>query len=558
MSKPLHHFQASRLAASVKVDFWYEVTVNEGRENERQDIKIDYLRFIEYLQRNGFGLLCHGKLIEIVRVVKGVVFPTIEKGNMNLTVKQFVLYNLRQADEDDVLKIMFQQHSTFFSIAFLTSLKPLDLTFYRDTDRRCCLFFENGFLEVVKSGRDPETRTSLVTTTFKTYDQLSECIWDSLIQPHEYRGAHHPEPLDIGDREAEFSQFLALCSTEFNGQYGQEYAELDTAPQENWAAFQYSVGYLVHNYKDRANVRAVICVDNDVSVGEANGRRGKSLLAEALKHLRKVTVEDGRNIKIDNNQFMLQTVELDSNILLIDDVRPKFDFAALYNCITGDWSIERKRESRLILEFEDAPKILITTNYAILGDGDSHQARWFILPFVRYFHAGYSPVDEFGHRFFVDWDTAEWQRFFDTIVTCLTVYFSADKPILADLTTYKKHKLQASMPAEYLTYFEEHLAPENLPVEVPKEEFYDTFKAQYQMFDKVTQNMFTSKLKTYCKLSGYVINPGYEAGRVWRTPEYGKKYEALIIMKEDSHATPQAPDVSQTQRQRLNAQTELL
>jgi hypothetical protein len=535
MSKPIYHFQDSRLAATADLEFWYAVTVNEGLENERTEIKVDYLSFIDYLQRNGFGLLCHAKHVEIVRVVNNVVSPTLEKGNMNLTVKQFVLYNLRRGKHDDVLKLMLKQHSTFFSIAFLTSLQPMDIRFYRDTDSRCCLFFQNGFLDIMRAGRDPETRRRIVTTTFRTYGQLTECIWESLIQPRDYRGRHHPEPLDLGAQEAEFSQFLALCATEFNGQYGADYDVPDTAPQENWAAFQYTFGYLVHNYKDRANVRAAICVDNDVSTGEANGRRGKSLLAEALKYLRKVTVEDGRNIKIENNQFSLQTIELDTNVLLIDDVRPKFDFSALYNCITGDWSIERKRESRLILDFEDAPKILITTNYAILGDGDSHQARWFILPFVRYFHINYTPVDKFGHRLFVDWDEAEWQRFFDTVVECLDVYFRADKPILADLTTYKKHKLQASMPAEYLTYFEEHFAPDMLPVEVPKESFYNIFKVRYPMFDKVTSNMFTSKLKTYCKLSGYVINPGYDSGRKWTTPEMGDKYEALLITKEDTH-----------------------
>jgi hypothetical protein len=536
LNRQHHLHEESRLIAAVKVEFWYEVTVNEGRDNERTEIQIDYTRFIDFLHQNGFGLLCYAKQVEIIRVVNHVVSPTLEKGNLNLTIKQFVLWNLRQWCEENVLEVMLKRHSTFFSTAFLTALKPLDIRFYHDTPDRCCLFFTNGFVTVRREAS--EATPPKIPVTFQPYDQLQEYIWEALIQDHAYQGHYHPEPLKKPDQDAVFTSFLFYCAMEFNGKYGNDY-DIVSADITNFMAFQYTFGYLVHNYKDRANVRAVICVDNDVSLGEANGRRGKSLFGEALKYLRKVTVEDGRNIKVENNQFAFQTVELDSNILLIDDVRSGFDFSALYNCITGDWSIERKRESRLLLGFEDAPKILITTNYAILGEGDSHQARWFILPFVRYFHAGYTPLHEFKQRFFLDWDEAEWQRFFDAVIECLRVYFKAEQPILADLATYRKHKLTASMPAEYLNYFEEHFDPEHFPVEVHKDDFFEGFRARYPMFEKLTRNKFTGYLKTYCKLNGFVINPGYDDGRCWRTNTDGQKYEALIITTPAGNTPPQ-------------------
>lgn len=492
------------------VQFWYEVVINEGKENERIELKIDYCLFLEFLQKNGFGLLYHDKQVQIVRVVDNIVSTTAEKGTVNLTIKQFVLESLQQLRQKNVRELMLRRHGTFFCLAFLTSLKPLRLTFYRDTASCCALFFKNGFLEVRKE-------TSRVKTSFKPYTQLKGCIWDTHIQDREYHGRHHPQP-QSDTQDSVFSRFLRLVSTEFTG-YGDTYEPL----KENVTAFHYAFAYLVHDYKDYANARAVVCVDNDSGGFEANGRRGKTIFCEALKYLRRVSVEDGKTLKLEN-QFLFQTLDLDSQILLIDDAREKFDFSQLYPTITGDMAIERKRDQRFILPFLMSPKLVITTNHAILGNGDSHLDRWFVLPFVRYFSAQYKPADEFGHRLFIEWDDQEWQRFFDCTIACLHTYFTCDKPPLADLETYNENKLKASIPGELMDYFDQYL-----PCDVPKKIFFQDFKQSYPVYEKATQNWFTARLTTYCKMKGYVINPGYESGRNWKTTKEGEKVEYLMI-----------------------------
>lgn len=498
------------------VQFWYEVTVNEGKENERAELKIDYGLFLECLQKNGFGLLYHDKQVQIVRVVDNIVSTTAEKGNVNLTIKQYVLEYLEQLRQKDVRELMLRRHGTFFCTAFLTSLKPLDLTFYRDTASCCTLFFTNGFLEVRKHGTG-------VKTAFQPYTDLNGCIWDTHIQDREYHGTHRPQPKN-DTQESIFSRFLRLVSTEFRG-YGHAYEPL----KANLAAFQYAFAYLIHDYKDYANARAVICVDNDSGGFEANGRRGKTIFCEALKYLRRVSTEDGKTLKLEN-QFVFQTLDLDSQILLIDDARDKFDFAQLYPTITGDMALEKKREQRLILPFLLSPKLVITTNHAILGHGDSHQARWFTLPFVRYFSAQYDPVEEFGQRLFTEWDDQEWQRFADFAVGCLEEYFTTDRPVLADLETYHESKLKASMPGELIDYFDQYLA--ELPYEIPKKLFFQEFKQGYPIYEKATQNWFTARLVTYCTMKGDLINPGYDGGRCWKTTQEGEKVEYVLICAE--------------------------
>ena len=504
----------------VKVEFWFEKVINEGRDNERVELNIDYKQFLEFLRSNGFGLLIYDKQVQIVRCKDNVVSQTIEKGNMNLTIKQFVLDYLEHEKKDDVTELMLRRHSTFFSTAFLTSLKPLHLTFYRDTATRCALFFENGYVQIEKN-------VNGITTVFQPYSALKESIWETHINDRVYRGQYHDHPLTPAHEEkiSIFADFIKKAALESVGN-ADTYEEI----ADNTDAFGYGLAYLLHDYKDYANARGIICVDNDASF-EANGRRGKSLFCEALKRLRRVNVEDGRTLKMDNNQFVFQTVDLDTQILLIDDAKPKFDYTQLFTVITGIMALERKRDQRVILSFEESPKLVITTNHAVLGNGDSNAARWYLLPFTKYFNAGHTPMDEYKQRLFVDWDDQEWNRFFDYAISCLEAYFEDETPPVANLSTYNESKLKSALPAELLDYLDEYLG--ELPYEVQKDIFIKDFKNLYPVYEKATQNWFTSKLSIYCKQKGISINPGYEDNRQWKTPpDGGKRKEYLNFVRE--------------------------
>lgn len=500
----------------VFVRFWYELTINEGEENERTETKIDYGLFLEFLQQNGFGLLCQDDQVRIVRKQNNIISDTIEHRNLNFTIKQFTLTYLFQQKQKTVYGIMLRQHGTFFSTAFLTALRPIKIPFYRDSKTSSALFFRNGFVEI---GRQAQG----VVCTFRPYANLTKCIWESQILPFEYSGRYHPNP-KIDAQESVFKRFLRLVSTEFSGR-GDTYEPI----MSNLAAFQYSFGYELHMYKNPANARAVIGVDHNSEQGDAKGGRGKSIFGIALNHLRQTSTEDGRTLKTDDNQFIFQTLDLDSQLLFIDDVKPGFDLSVLYNAIVGAMALERKRVSRLILPFKDSPKIYITSNHAILGTGDSHERRWYILPFTDYFSKSYTVMDEFGHVLFDEWDDLEWQRFFDCALECLDVYFTAEKPIIANLATYQESKLKAEISAELLDYFDAWLT--TLPQKVKKETFFENFKALYPVYEKHKQNWFTIKLKTYCRLKEIDINLGATDGRLWETDANGKKDEYLRFTK---------------------------
>ena len=513
---------ASIVSAGVRpISFWNEQTVNEGTDAEYVKLEISYNDFLLFLQANGFGLFVSGdeqKIAEVVRVVKNIVSRTVEHKSTNITVKHFVLDYLREIDRLDVREIMLRRQSTFFTMNFLTALRPVSVHFANDTRTRSRFFFANGAVSMRFSATDG------VTTTFETYDELGLSIWDTQIQHRDYVGFYHPYAGCPSHRQpCEFHRFLEFVSQETIGN-----GDNLEIVRNNLAAFRYGLAYLLHSYKDVARAFAVLCVDADGSAESSNGRRGKSLLTQAIELLRRMTYEDGKTMKTDS-QFLFQTIDADSQVVLFDDVRKNFDFEQFYPSITGHCMLERKGKGRVKLPFSDAPKFVFTSNRPVLGEGDSDQARWLILPFTGFFNKSHTPFDMFGHRLFEDWDAAEWTRFFDYLIDLMREYlaftncplFSKPEP---DLTTYNEEKLKWAVASELVDYFETYLS--TLPYDVSKKLFFDDFKGLYPLYNTRTQHWFSCRLHLYCKMRGILINAGMPDGRAFKT------YEATGIREE--------------------------
>ena len=509
------------------IQFWEERTVNEGTDDEYVKLEISYNDFLLFLQANGFGLLVTGdeqKVAEVVRVVKNIVSRTVEHKSTNITVKHFVLDYLAEIDRLDVRELMLRRQSTFFTMNFLTALRPVHVRFAKDTRTRCRFFFLNGAVDIRFNNQDG------ISTTFQSYDDLGLSLWETQIQPREYAGTYHPECVGPADRRpCEFHRFLECVSQETVGE-GDSLEIL----RNNLAAFRYGLAYLLHSYKDVARAFAVLCVDADGSTESSNGRRGKSLLTKAIEQVRRVAYEDGKTMKTDS-QFLFQNLDADSQVALFDDVRKNFDFEQFYPTITGHCMTERKGRSRVKLDFNDAPKFVFTSNKPVLGEGDSDQARWLILPFTGFFSKNYTPFDLFGHRLFEDWDNAEWTRFFDYLIDLMREYLAfINCPLFArpepDLTTYNEEKLKWAVASELVDYFDAYLS--NLPYDVSKKLFFDDFKGLYPLYNTRTQHWFTCRLHLYCKMRGILINAGMPDGRAFKVYETtGIREEWLYFTK---------------------------
>jgi hypothetical protein len=168
------------------------------------------------------------------------------------------------------------------------------------------------------------------------------------------------------------------------------------------------------------NNKAVILNDEVIS-DNPEGGTGKGLFVQGIKQVRRVSILDGKTFD-DKKSFPYQTVSPETQVLVFDDVKKNFDFESKFSLVTEGMTLERKNKDAIKLSVEDSPKMLLSTNYAIKGEGNSHDRRRHELEIAQYYGKDKTPYDEFGRELFSDWSLTEFQRFDNYVVYCVQLY----------------------------------------------------------------------------------------------------------------------------------------
>jgi hypothetical protein len=354
--------------------------------NDKGKISIVAHKFEQYLISNNFMKFYPESTSETF------IFVQKDKSLIEFTnrdrIKDFVLKDLKTRENIGLAPFDFMAVNTkFFSNEFLNMIEAVDIKLKTDTADKCYLYFKNCVVEV---GVDYS----------KTIDylDLDSYVWkDSVIDRDYHYFDHHG---------GEFRSFIWYIS-------GQD--------EHSYNCFKSVIGYLLHSFKTQANNKAIILNDEMISDDEPNGRSGKGLFFNGIKHLKKLESLNGKKIDL-NGQFTYQTVKADCQVLVYDDVKKNFPFEDLFSIITEGLTIEYKGQGAIKLPVTKSPKIVITTNYTIKGNGGSFDARKHELELSSYFNSNYSPQDKFGHLLFDDWSNEEWQRFDNFMIQCIQYY----------------------------------------------------------------------------------------------------------------------------------------
>jgi hypothetical protein len=142
--------------------------------------------------------------------------------------------------------------------------------------------------------------------------------------------------------------------------------------------------------------------------------------------------------------------------LTFDDVRKHFDFERLFSIVTEGITLEKKNKDAIKIPFEKSPKIVITTNYAIKGSGNSFARRKWELEFKKYYSKDFTPYEEFGRMLFSEWDTDEWCRFDNYMITCLQLYLE-NGLIESDFVNLKERKFHAETCKEFADWCKDEM-----------------------------------------------------------------------------------------------------
>jgi len=446
------------------IKFWF-------RENEK--LKISRIRFKKFLESEGF---CKYKIESnhlFVRIENNIV-EEID----GIDVKEFVMnYLERMATEEfegtnrnEIIDALIKSANQLFTQQFLEFLITRNIEFNKDTFSKGYFYFKNGFVEV-----------SIGSIEFYNYKKLNKHIWKKQIIDRNYI---HSEKRSV------FEDFLFnVCRNEV----------------KRYEALKSGIGYLLHTYKDPSFAKAVVFIDEKLSDG-AFGRSGKGLAIKAISQVRNVVIEDGRNFNPSKN-FAFQRVKADTNIVGFEDIREKFPFERLFSIITDGITIERKNKDEVHLCYDESPKVVISTNFSISGVDDSTLDRQFIIEFSDYYNKSHRPVDDFGKPFFGSWNEDEWSDFDNFMIGCLQLYLR--KGLVAyEYVNLEKKKLIDETCQEFIEFAEAEEGGIETGKEYEKKELYESFKKEYEDFDKLTQSKFTRWLKVWGRVKNYEVVEG--------------------------------------------------
>lgn len=379
---------------------------------EGKRLKIKYTELVQWLYAIGYRKYQRDIVQVINNRVKIVDITAMSRAFLNEV-------------EPDVRDDMFEKVSTIFSDTggLMAMLPELNESFLRDDAATTWMFFENTAVKITADEVQPVL-----------YNQLTGLIWDNSILKRKF----YPST----NTDCDIKKFIHILGG------------------ENYRKLEQILGYALSRYKDPLVTKAIVIMEDidAESEGESQGRSGKGLLFKIVSQFRKGCRMNGKGFSFQNT-FLWQDVELDTDLILIDDVEKNFQFSKLYSMLTEGIHINRKNLKQIFIPYEDSPKLFITSNFAVGNMDDSTKDRKFEFPVVKHFSSSHKPLQEFGRPFFTSWSDEDWQRFDNYMVSCASAYLSiTDSNITVTTDNSMDRSLIHDTSREFVDFMDDQLS----------------------------------------------------------------------------------------------------
>jgi hypothetical protein len=401
--------------------FW-KPRQHNSKTGELEKVSIDYGAYYQFLGEIGiYSLNLGGSRRQLVKVV-GSVVQKITLVNVVEEVKGYLLeLNTVHKVDPSVLELVGEEYASKLPSLHKRERLPMipliQKPFLRDTVDESFVCYSNCLVKVTRSG-----------INVIQYDSLDDrLVWRSQIVDREFRH----EMLDTNSN----SMFVQFCQNV-------------SGDDESFEALRRIFGYLLHGYSNPTNPRAVIFHDKLMD-GNPNGGTGKGLLVQGVRHIRQSMVSiDGKQFKPD--RFPFSQVQPDTQVASIDDIQPQFDFEFLFSALSEGLSVEQKGKDVWKCDAEYSPKLILTTNTPLTGQGSSHARRKVEFGLTHHYNDRFTPMDEFRCRFFYDFSQRQWSEFDAFMLNCLRDFLSSGLSLGA---ASKVSKLTAAIPCPEFVEF---------------------------------------------------------------------------------------------------------
>lgn len=530
--------------------FWEKFTMIDSRGNERVQYRFRYLYAYNFFKKRGYGRImmasgqyqfCHVEN----RVVKVIEPYQIKDFAMELA-KEIV-----PPDEKvDVMDMLYRGGKMYFGPDSLSNIDFVFPTFEIAEKNYQYLFFKDKFWKITAAGIEQRPMSEL--TNFVWSDKIND--FDASLVPGDMISVQ-PITADLVGRELDSEE---LITEDLVGQYIVQLSE--TANKSHFVRFLWNtgeffwqkyidtgngirrektderttaeiletnlhfmskvtaIGFLLHQFFDKSKAKAVIGMDGKLSeVGSSWGGTGKSILGDAIGKVIPQVAIGAKNKKLTEDPFWAEEVTEKTDNVFLDDVRANIDFEFFFPYITGKFTVNPKGGRKFTIPEKDTPKIYLSTNHAIVGEGSSFKRRQFFIAFSDFYNEHHIPVDDFGVNFFDEWDQEQWNLFYNFMGHCLKVYF---KYGLIDAPTERLElrRLRQQIGEDFLAWADEYfsydeakkcfIAGPNINRPVPRKELYDDYISKYPGKQKyTTPTKFKKKMIFYCEYRKAAFNP---------------------------------------------------
>jgi hypothetical protein len=448
--------------------FWNLVIQKDGVF----EITIDELELIEFLHDSGFVKYYIGdsKRSIYVKNEHGILteysYEQIKDFILDY-VRDLPLHIIEQKYKREIERQLLKRGYYLLTDKLFIHLKVMDREVLKDTSEYALIPFKNGLLKIEKNN-----------TILLNYNESKYSVWKDQIINHDFEST---------EEQSDFASFIKNVT-------GNDPIRFD--------ALKSSIGYLVHNFKNPSITKSVVLCDAKYDfLGKPEGRTGKSLIGKAISEVRKTIEFNGKTFN-PKERFAYQQVTLSAQLLFINDVNPDFKFENLFTVITDGIHIEKKNKDSFFIPYQDSPKVLITTNYSILGRGASFYDRMVEIALAPHYSDTYKPINEFGKTFFgKEWNDTDWNKFFSFIVKAVQFYLN-NGLIVYDDENLKMKKQYQEFGKEFLEYFDDTIMTGK---EFDKKTLYLGFTDLYSGKINVSQKVFTEKLMSYADSKNWKI-----------------------------------------------------
>lgn len=436
-------------------EFWHK--------DKRGKVHITNILFKRFLEDNGFLKFYpeNSENFVFVKRDKNLIEDTNEH-----KIKDFVMEYLINLKDTSIYEY-FADKTKYFKEDYLSFLDNADLLFNHDTRDNCYIYFNNICIDITKD-------------KIKEIDylELNGFVWKRHIINFN---------LDLSKNDDnDFKKLVWNISGE---------------NEENYNSIRSAIGYLLHSYKNNASNKAIILNDETIS-DNPNGGTGKGIFINAISKLKRSAVIDGKSFSFEKS-FPYQTVSADTQMLVFDDVLKNFQFERLFSLITEGITLEKKNKDAIKIPVDRSPKILISTNYAIGGEGSSFERRMFELEFKQYYKPNFTPYDEFKRYLFDDWNDKEWNNFYNFMINCVQ-YFLKNGLMKSNFNNLERRKLTVSTNYDFLEWIEDDNYSINNRMD--KASKFDDFTNEYPDFKKwLTRKKFDIWMTKFGKYKGYEV-----------------------------------------------------